>query len=42
VSYPKNADGIIAFVEIFSQLDFSVQDAIKSLGTIYSAKPDDY
>src|SRR2546425_4651137 len=42
VHYPKNADDIIAFVGVFSQLDFSVNDAIKSLGTIYSAKPDDF
>jgi len=42
LSYPKNADDIIAFVGVFSQLDFSVNDAIKSLGTIYSAKPDDF
>ncbi len=42
VSYPKNAEDIIAFVGIFSQFDFSVKDAIKNLGTIYSAKPDDF
>src|SRR2546430_1937597 len=40
--YPKNAGDIIAFVEVFSQLDFSVKDAIKRLGTVYSAKPDDF
>jgi hypothetical protein len=40
VPYPRNADDIIAFVGTFSQRDFSVKDAIKSFGTIYSAKPD--
>jgi|SRR2546423_414503 len=42
VHYPKNAGDIIAFVGVFSQLDFSVKDAIKRLGTVYSAKPDDF
>ncbi len=42
VPYPKNADDVVAFVEVFSQIDFSVKNAIKRLGTIYSAKPDDF
>jgi hypothetical protein len=40
--YPKNGGDIIAFVGVFSQLDFSVKDAIQRLGIVYSAKPDDF
>jgi hypothetical protein len=40
--YPKNAGDIIAFVDVFSRLDFSVNDAIKRLGTVHSAGPDDF
>lgn len=39
---PKNADDIIAFVEVFSGLEFSVDDAVKRLGTVRSAPPDDF
>ena len=42
VHYPKNAGDIIAFVDTFSQLDFSVHDAIKRLGTISSNDPDHF
>ena len=42
VHCPKNAGELIAFVGVFSQFDFSVNDAIKRLGTVYSAKPDDF
>jgi hypothetical protein len=42
VHYPKNADDITALVGVLSQLDFSVDDAIKRLGTVYSAKPDNF
>ena len=42
VRYPQDANGITAFVEVFSQLDFSANDAIKRLGTVSSAKPDDF
>lgn len=41
VRYPQNADDIIAFVEVFSQVDFSVNDAIKHLGTVNTANHDD-
>jgi hypothetical protein len=37
VRYPQNADDIIAFVGAFSQANFSVEDAIKQLGTINPA-----
>ena len=40
--YPKNAGDIIAFVGVFSQLDFAAKDAIQRLGTVYSARPDDF
>src|SRR5205085_11823906 len=40
--YPKNAGDIIAFVGVFSQLDFAAKDAIQRLGTVQSAKPDDF
>ena len=40
--YPKNAGDIIAFVGVFSQLDFDVKDAIQRFGTVYSARPDDF
>jgi hypothetical protein len=40
--YPKNAGDIIAFVGVFSQLDFVVKDAIQRFGTVYSARPDDF
>jgi hypothetical protein len=40
--YPKNAGDIIAFVGVFSQLDFSAKDAIQRFGTVYSARPDDF
>jgi hypothetical protein len=40
--YPKNAGDITAFVGVFSQLDFDVKDAIQRLGTVYSARPDDF
>jgi hypothetical protein len=33
VPYPKDADDVIAFVEVFSQIDFSVNDASKYPGT---------
>lgn len=39
--YPQNADDIITFVEVFSQTDFSVNDAIKHLGTVNTANHDD-
>ena len=32
--YPADADDVMALVEIFSQKDFSVTDAVKLLGTI--------
>lgn len=38
--YPKDAADIIAFVEIFSEADFSVKDAIKNLGTANPANYD--
>jgi hypothetical protein len=40
--YPKSAGDVIAFVEVFSQLDFAAKDAIQRLGTVSSAKPDDF
>ena len=40
--YPKNAGDIIAFVGVFSQPSFDAQDAIQRLGTVYSARPDDF
>ena len=42
VPYPKNAGDLIALVDVFSRLDFSVNDAIKRLGTVHSADPDDF
>lgn len=33
VRYPREADDIIAFVEAFSRVDFSVNDVFKNLGT---------
>ena len=39
---PKNAGDIIAFVGVFSQLDFDVKDAIQRFGTVYSARPEDF
>ncbi len=42
VHYPKNAGDIIAFVGVFSQLDFDVKDAIQRLGTVYSARSDQF
>lgn len=42
VHYPKNAGDIIAFVDVFSHLDFDVKDAIQRFGTVYSARPDDF
>ena len=41
VRYPQNADDITAFVELFSQADFSVNDAIRKLGTVNTANHDD-
>ena len=40
--YPKNAGDIIAFVGVFSQLDFAAKDAIQRLGTVYSARSDQF
>jgi len=40
--YPQDAADIIAFSEIFSRLDFSVNDAIKRLGTVFSAERNDF
>ena len=40
--YPKNAGDIVALVEVFSQHDFSVDDAVKRLGTVRSAARDDF
>ena len=42
VPYPQDATGVIDLVTEFSQSDFSVSEAIKRLGTVYSAKPDDF
>ncbi len=41
VHYPKNADDITAFVEVFSQINFSVNDASKYLGVVNKANHDD-
>ena len=41
VPYPQDADGVIAFVEVFSQADFSIKDAVKRLGTVNRANHDD-
>ena len=40
--YPQDAADIIAFVEIFSRLDFAVNDAIKRLGTVHLADRSDF
>ena len=41
VRYPQDAGGVIAFVEVFSQADFSIKDAVMRLGTINQANHDD-
>lgn len=39
--YPANAEDIIASVEVFSKVDFSVKDAVERLGTINEKNRDD-
>ena len=41
VRYPQNAGDIIALVETFGRVDFSVEDAIKRFGTVKQANGDD-
>ncbi len=41
VRYPQNADDITAFVKLFSQVDFSIKDAIRRLGDVNPANHDD-
>lgn len=40
--YPKNADDIIAFIEVFSRVDYSVNDAIQHLGSVDPASHHDF
>jgi len=39
--YPQDAGGVIALVDVLSQTDFSIEDAVKRLGAINLAKHDD-